>query len=109
LGKTGTDGKTPHYIALFKKESLSGLAFNWKELEPEIITTPADISALDTITIDGKKQLVYIAGRNLYLQAPTLSATAKNLGIVSDSHAIAIGDINMDGISDIAVADYHQV
>ena len=71
-------------------------------------TSPGEITALDTITIGGKKQLVYVAGNHLYLQAATGNTTAKDLGIVGTSQAMAVGDINMDEIADIAVADYNQ-
>jgi hypothetical protein len=92
-----------NYIALFKKDAV---LFGWEELGT--LTTPGDISALDTITIGGRKQLVYVSGHNLYLQDASLGSISTKLGIVGDSQAIAVGDLNNDSILDIAVADYQQ-
>ena len=71
-------------------------------------TLPSEITALDTIKIGSNKQLVYVAGNYLYLQDSNSATTPKKLGLVGTSQAIAVGDIDNDGLADIAVADYNQ-
>jgi RHS repeat-associated protein len=97
-----------HQISLFKQISSVPIVFDWQELTDLNINTLVDITALDTIEIGGKTQLVYVDGHDLYLKDPTNNSSAKKLGIVGTSQAIAVGDIDMDGKSDIVVADYNQ-
>jgi RHS repeat-associated protein len=103
-------------IALFKKSALNPLILDWDESTPQLVTQ-GDVSALDTITIDGKKQLVYVSGNHLYRQAVTGDTTAKDLGIVGTSQAMAVGNLHRNlnnptdpaqNLQDIVVADYNQ-
>jgi RHS repeat-associated protein len=103
-------------IALFQKSALNPLILDWNESTPQLVTQ-GDISALDTVTIGGQQQLVYVAGNHLYLQATSGDTTAKDLGIVGTSQAIAVGNLHSNlndptdttqDLQDIAVADYNQ-
>jgi YD repeat-containing protein len=94
-----------HQIALFNQVPV-GLIFNWQEIGN--FNTTADVTALDTIEIGGQKQLTYVDGNHLYLQQTTPGTARKNLGIVGTSQTMTVGDLDMDGNSDIAVADYNQ-